>query len=68
MDLVTLHSTIREEFNRGTELMAPEHYYLMEVELDTLLGESLEHLRGWLCTVKLARGDVDGAVACYQIR
>ena len=62
MDLVSLHSAVESEVLRGVELMAPEHHYLMEVQLDSLLGESLEHLRGWLCSVKLARGDIEGAV------
>ena len=42
--------------------MAVEDHHLMDETLDSLVESSLEHLRGWLCRVKLARGDIEGAV------
>ena len=62
MDLIALHSEVEKEYSRGVELMAQADHHLLETPLDTLLGDSLENLRGWLCHVKLARGDLEGAV------
>ena len=62
MDLIALHSEVKREVNRGTALMAVEDHHLMDETLDSLVESSLEHLRGWLCRVKLACGDIEGAV------
>ena len=61
MNMVELHSEVNAELQRGIDLMAAEDYYLMEVDSGKLLLKPLESLRGWLCSVKLARGDTEGA-------
>ena len=41
--------------------MQHEDYHLLTTPLDKLLHEPVEVQRGWLCSVKIARGDFNGA-------
>ena len=61
MDLVVLQHEVESEVNRGVDMMEPEDHYLLDIHLPTLLLEPVEYLRGWLCSVKLARGDFEAA-------
>ena len=63
MRLMELQEEIKFELSRGVESMAFEDHHLMEVQLESLLADSLENLRGWLCSVKIARGDCAAAEA-----
>ena len=61
MHLVELQAEVEFELSRGVEQMAVCDHFLMEVTLDSLMNDSIEHLRGWLCSVKIARGDCAAA-------
>ena len=61
MHLLELQQEVEFELSRGVELMEVADHHLMHTELDDLMAESLENIRGWLCSVKIARGD--GAAA-----
>ena len=63
MRLMELQQEIEFELSRGVELMEVDDHHLMEVQLDSLMADSLENLRGWLCSVKIARGDCAAAEA-----
>ena len=58
MDMVAFHTEVENEVKKGIDLMVSEDYYLMDIELDKLLQEPLELLRGWLWSMKLAMGTV----------
>ena len=58
-----LKREVELELSRGVELMEVADHHLMHTELEPLMPESLETIRGWLCSVKLARGDCAAAEA-----
>ena len=61
--LIELQQEVEFELSRGVESMAVEDHHLMQVELDSLMVDTLENLRWWLCSVKIARGDCKAAEA-----
>ena len=63
MERVALDTEIRTEKRANLQGIDPEDAYLMEIPLDTLLKETVEVQRGWLCSVKIARGDLIAARA-----
>lgn len=63
MHLMELQEEVEFELSRGVELMEVGDHHLMDVNLESLMADSLENLRGWLCSVKIARGDCAAAEA-----
>ena len=61
MERIALDNEIRKEKRLNLSNMNHEDYYLLNISLDKLLNETIEVQRGWLCSVKIARGDVAGA-------
>ena len=43
------------------ERMEADDHYLMDTSMDDLLEENVEGIRGWLCSVLIARGDMNAA-------
>ena len=61
MERVALDNEIRKEKTLNLTNMQHEDYHLLSIPLDKLLHEPVEVQRGWLCSVKIARGDFNGA-------
>ena len=61
MERIALDSEIRKEKRINLHDMNHDDYYLLSIPLDKLLQEPVEVQRGWLCSVKIARGDLAGA-------
>ena len=57
MECIALDNEIKKEKALNLHAMNPEDYHLQSVSLDKLLHETVETQRGWLCSVKIARGD-----------
>ena len=61
--------SFQREAEKEVEAMVGEDFYLMDTPLDQLLLEPIENIHGWLCSVKIASGDIDaehteGLVSC----
>ena len=63
MNMVELKAEVTREVDKGVDDMMGEDFFLMDTPLDRLLREPIETIRGWLCSVKIARGDIDAARA-----
>ena len=61
MERIALDNEIRKEKSLNLNNMNHEDFHLLDISLDKLLNETVEVQRGWLCSVKIARGDFAGA-------
>ena len=61
MDLISLQSAVKEELTKGRGGLQPDDYYLLDKDAEKIDNESMESIRGWLCSIKIARGDFEGA-------
>ena len=61
MELISLYSAVEEELAKGMGGLQPDDYYLLDKDMDKIKEESLESIRGWLCSIKITRGDFEGA-------
>ena len=61
MELASLHTAVEEELAKGMGGLQPDDYYLLDKDIEKIKEESLESIRGWLCSIKIARGDFEGA-------
>ena len=61
MELISLHSAVKEELEKERVGLQPDDYYLLDKDAEKIKEESLESIRGWLCSIKIARGDFEGA-------
>ena len=59
--LIDLTSLVQDQYTIGVKLMSVEDHYLMDVPISDLLNGSVENIRGWLCSVLIARGDLEAA-------
>ena len=59
--LIELKHLIQQQLDLGVERMEADDHYLMDITMDTLLEENVEGIRGWLCSVLIARGDTNAA-------
>ena len=46
---------IEKQLDRGVRLLAPENQWLLEIDREELLGNSLRHQQHWLWSVEAAR-------------
>ena len=61
MNMIELKVELQREVEKGVEDMAGEDFYLMDTPLDQLLSEPVDNIRGWLCSVKIVRGNIEAA-------
>ena len=61
MERIALDTEIRKEKRLNLQGINPADDYLLDIPLDTLLHETVEMQRGWLCSIKIARGDFNAA-------
>ena len=59
--LIELTSLVQAQYTIGVKLMSVDDHYLMDIPISTLLDSSVETIRGWLCSVLIARGDLEAA-------
>ena len=61
MERIALDTEIRKEKRLNLQQMDLADYHLLNISLEKILKETVEFQRGWLCSVKIARGDFAGA-------
>ena len=69
MDSVQLRAAIAEQLRLGKDGIQEEDYYLFEVNIHDLMEEPIDCIRGWLCDMLIARGDIAAAQdECRRVR
>ena len=58
---IAIKTTVSHQYNLGHEGMEEEDFYLLETDEDELMEEPVEVIRGWLCEIMIARGDLASA-------
>ena len=61
MHLQALYTAVEEELDRGLEGLQHTDFHLLQTNIHRLRLQPIESIRGWLCSVKIARNDFDGA-------
>ena len=59
--MIELRTLVQKQLDLGVERMETEDHHLMDTTVEIIMNDSVEGVRGWLCTVLLARGDVEAA-------
>ena len=58
---IELQDLVLQQLRCGVEHMSPEDHYLIEMPVDVIMAGNIESIRGWLCSVLIARGNVPAA-------
>ena len=61
MDLVLLREAATTQLELGQQGLDEEDYYLLERDIDEIMQDSMENIRGWLCNIYIARGNYEDA-------
>ena len=61
LHLVELRSLVETQFTLGKGGMEEEDRYLLEMDKELLLDSPEDRIRGWLCSVLIARGEHEAA-------
>ena len=59
--LIELTSWVEQQYTAGVQGMPIEDHYLLDIPISDLLNGTVETVRGWLCSVLIARGDLEAA-------
>ena len=59
--LIELTSLIERQYTLGVQQMSADDHYLMDIPISELLNGPVDSIRGWLCSVLIARGDLEAA-------
>ena len=58
---IALQTVVSQQYTLGHEGMDDDDFYLLETEEKDLIKEPAEMIRGWLCEIMVARGDLASA-------
>ena len=58
---IALQTAVSQQYNLGYDGMEEEDFYLLDTDKEELLKEPAEMIRGWLCEILIARGDLASA-------
>ena len=61
LQMIQLESAITTQYDLGYEDLNQEDYYLLDKDKEDLLQQPIDIVRGWLCSILIARGDFDAA-------
>ena len=61
MDLILLRNTVEKQLKLGKGLMDADDWCLLDVNIHDLMAEPVDSIRGWLCDILIARGDIEAA-------
>ena len=61
--LIELKDLVEKQLKMGIMNIATEDHYLLDMSLDEILAGTAEDIRGWLCSILIARGDFESAKA-----
>ena len=58
---MSMQTAVERQLEIGHENLDEEDNYLLENNIETLMKEPVEMIRGWLCEILIARGDFASA-------
>ena len=58
---IALQTAVSQQYSLGHEGLEEDDFYLLENGEDELMEEPVEMIRGWLCEIMIARGDLASA-------
>ena len=61
MDLLQLQEAITAQLKLGKHNIDHEDWYLFEINILDLMAEPVDCIRGWLCDMLIARGEIEAA-------
>ena len=61
MDLVLLREAVTAQIELGQQGLEEADYHLLERDIDEMMEDSMENIRGWLCNIYIARGNFEAA-------
>ena len=61
--MIELEDLVRKQLNMGVINLMAEDQYLLQMTLEEIMTGTAEDIRGWLCAVLIARGDIESAKA-----
>ena len=56
---IALQTAVEQQYIIGCQNMDEEDFYLLDDDVEILMGEPVEMIRGWLCEILISRGDFD---------
>ena len=59
--IMTMQTAVERQLALGHENLDEEDYYLLDNDVETLMQEPVDMIRGWLCEILIARGDFASA-------
>ena len=61
MNLIQLRGSVEAQLKLGKGLMDSDNWYLLDINIHDLMAEPVDSIRGWLCDILIARGDIEAA-------
>ena len=61
LDMIQLREAVQAQLTQGREGMDEDDWSLLDVHVDDIMTDSVDCIRGWLCNVLIARGDIAAA-------
>ena len=58
---ISLQNAVSQQYNLGYEGLEEEDFYLLENSEDELMKKPVEMIKGWMCDIMIARGDLASA-------
>ena len=59
--IISMQTAVERQLDLGHENLDEEDHYLLENDVETIMKEPVEMIRGWLCEILIARGDFASA-------
>ena len=59
--IISMQTAVERQLDLGHGNLDEENYYLLENDVETIMKEPVEMIRGWLCKILIARGDFASA-------
>jgi len=61
MDIMQLQDAVQRELDKGKAGLPMEDWDLLDINIHDMMTEPVDYIRGWLCTILIARGDIAAA-------
>ena len=61
MDIMQLQTAVQGELDKGKTGLPAEDWDHLNVNIHDIMTEPVAYIRGWLCTIFIARGDIAAA-------
>ena len=61
MDLILLRNTVKTQLKLGKGLMDADDWYLLDININDLMAEPVDSIRGWLCDILIVRRDIEAS-------